>query len=360
MTVLAAGLALLGSLFFALGAALQQFEAASTAQRHPRHLIRRPRWLLGGLAIAAGTRPAHRRAEPTAPSRWSSRWAWPACCSRCRCAAALHGRRPRPGELAAAAVIAIGLIGLVLVVPEHGGRPPPQHRRGGDPARGGGHRRRCCCGWPPGRPHRPRGPGCWPWRRACCTARPPRSPASLVDGDWEPWFLLAVPMPALIALALLQRAYAVGHFGVSFAALQVADPLTAVAFGALLLGEPLPTGAPSMLTALAAAALTAAGTVALATYHPDVPSHRTTADQPDERSTAWPCQPPPPTAHRPRPARHPAAPDPDRHRHLPAGRERRRLLHPPAGHRPGRARATTCTWSAPRTRARPGPTWSTA
>lgn len=30
MTVLAAGLALLGSLFFALGAALQQFEAART------------------------------------------------------------------------------------------------------------------------------------------------------------------------------------------------------------------------------------------------------------------------------------------------------------------------------------------
>ncbi|MFC7644375.1 hypothetical protein ACFQX6_29480 [Streptosporangium lutulentum] len=99
----------------------------------------------------------------------------------------------------------------------------------------------------------------------------------LVDGSWEPWFLLAVPMPALIALALLQRAYAVGHFGVSFAALQVADPLTAVAFGALLLGEPLPTGTASTLTALAAAALIAAGTVALARTSPMTPRPDLTA-----------------------------------------------------------------------------------
>lgn len=95
----------------------------------------------------------------------------------------------------------------------------------------------------------------------------------LVDGDGEFWFLLAVPIPALIALALLQRAYAVGHFGVAFAALQVSDPLTAVVFGALLLGEPLPTGVAAVLTALAAAALTAAGTVSLARTTPMSPSH---------------------------------------------------------------------------------------
>nr|BFE87452.1 hypothetical protein GCM10020093_100530 [Planobispora longispora] len=90
----------------------------------------------------------------------------------------------------------------------------------------------------------------------------------LVDGNRELWFLAAAPIPALVALALLQRAYALGHFGVAFAALQVADPLTAFTFGALLLGEPLPSGAADTLVALAAAALAAAGTVALARTTP--------------------------------------------------------------------------------------------
>ncbi|MBB2910104.1 drug/metabolite transporter (DMT)-like permease [Streptosporangium becharense] len=266
MTVLAAGLALLGSLFFAVGAALQQFEAASTARVTFRHLARRPRWLLGGLAIGAGT-VLHIVALRYGPLTVVQPMGVASLLFALPCAAMLQRRRPRPGELAAAAVIAIGLIGLVLVVPGHSGDP---HLSGAEAVTLlAGAATVALLLWGAARGASPAvragllamGAGVLYGATATLTR-------VLVEGDWEPWLLPAAPMPALIALALLQRAYAVGHFGVAFAALQVADPLTAVAFGALLLGEPLPTGTASMLTALLASALTAAGTVALARTSP--------------------------------------------------------------------------------------------
>ncbi|WP_440073128.1 DMT family transporter [Streptosporangium sp. OZ121] len=275
MTVLAAGLALLGSLFFALGAALQQFEAASTSRAGLGYLVRRPRWLLGGLSIAGGT-ALHIVALKYGPLTLVQPMGVASLLFALPCAAALRRRRPRPGELASAAVIAIGLIGLVLVVPEHSGNP---HLSTGEAVvLLAGAATAALALWTLARRASPAARACLLATGAGvlygATATLTRV---LVDGDWEPWFLFAVPMPAVIALALLQRAYAVGHFGVAFAALQVADPLTAVAFGALLLGEPLPTGAASTLTALAAAALTAAGTVALARTTPMSPSPDVTA-----------------------------------------------------------------------------------
>ncbi|MFI6508084.1 DMT family transporter [Streptosporangium sp. NPDC050855] len=275
MTVLAAGLALLGSLFFALGAALQQFEAARTSPAVLGRLVRRPRWLLGGLSIAAGT-ALHVVALKYGPLTLVQPMGVASLLFALPCAAALQRRRPGARELAAAAVIATGLVGLVLVVPTHTGEP---HLSTAEAvvllagasaaalalyvtARHASRAVRACL--------LATGAGVLYGATATLTR-------VLVDGEWEPWFLLAVPMPALLALALLQRAYAVGHFGVAFAALQVADPLTAVAFGALLLGEPLPTGPVSTLTALVAAALTAAGTAALARTTPMSPSHEATA-----------------------------------------------------------------------------------
>ncbi|GAA3039061.1 DMT family transporter [Streptosporangium longisporum] len=274
MTVLAAGLALLGSLFFALGAALQQFEAARTSPAVLGRLVRRPRWLLGGLSIAAGT-ALHVVALKYGPLTLVQPMGVASLLFALPFAAALQRRRPGTRELAAAAVIAIGLVGLVLVVPVHTGEP---HLSTAEAvvlltgasaaalalyvtARHASRAVRACL--------LATGAGVLYGATATLTR-------VLVDGAWEPWFLLAVPMPALLALALLQRAYAVGHFGVAFAALQVADPLTAVAFGALLLGEPLPTGPASTLTALVAAALTAAGTAALARTTPMSPSHEAT------------------------------------------------------------------------------------
>ncbi|OUC80194.1 DMT family transporter, partial [Streptosporangium minutum] len=270
MTVLAAGLALLGSLFFALGAALQQFEAASAVPATLRRLVRRPRWLLGGLAVAAGT-ALHVVALKYGPLTVVQPMGVASLLFALPCAAALRGRRPQPGELAAAAVIAIGLIGLVLVVPEHTGEP--RLGTGGAVVLLAGAATAALALWAAALQAPPaRRAGLLAMAAGVLYGATATLTRVLVDGDWEPWFLIAVPLPALIALALLQRAYAVGHFGVAFAALQVADPLTAVAFGALLLGEPLPTGAASTLTALAAGALTAAGTVALARTTPMSPT----------------------------------------------------------------------------------------
>ncbi|NRQ40211.1 DMT family transporter [Nonomuraea sp. NN258] len=262
MTVLAAVIALVGSLFFALGAALQQFEAVGSAKPRLLDLLRKPRWLLGGVSILAGG-ALHIVALGLGPLTVVQPMGVASLLFALPLAAALHGRRPSRKELAAASVVAVGLIGLVLLVPESTG---PTHL-----SPNGVITLLAVAGiasvllWAGAKAASPAGraallaAGSGVLYGATATLM-----RVLVDGGWNWWYLLALPVPALLALVLLQRAYAVGRFGVAFAALQIADPLTAVAFGALLLGEPLPTG----LTPIAAAALTAAGTVALARTTP--------------------------------------------------------------------------------------------
>ncbi|GGO70472.1 DMT family transporter [Nonomuraea cavernae] len=261
MTALAALIALVGSLFFALGAALQQHEAAGTTAGL-RALLRRPRWLVGGASILAGG-GLHIVALGLGPLTVVQPMGVASLLFALPIAAALHDRRPSRGELAAAGVVAAGLIGLVLLVPESDG---PTHL-----APAGVVTLLAVSGaaavllWAGSKVASATG-------RAALLATgsgvlygaTATLVRVLVDGTWNWWYLLALPVPALLALAMLQRAYAVGHFGVSFASLQIADPLTAVAFGALLLGEPLPTG----VVPIAAAALAAAGTVALARTTP--------------------------------------------------------------------------------------------
>lgn len=262
MTVPAAVIALIGSLFFALGAALQQFEAVGSDKPALLTLLRRPRWLLGGASILAGG-GLHVVALGLGPLTVVQPMGVASLLFALPIAATLHGRRPATSELAAAAVVAAGLVGLVLLVPESEG---PVHL---DPRELfillGVSGTAALLLWAGARVSPPAG------RAALlATASGVLYGATatlvrvLVDGGWNWGYLLALPIPALLALVMLQRAYSVGHFGVSFAALQIADPLTAVAFGALLLGEPLPSG----LAPVAAAALAAAGTVALARTTP--------------------------------------------------------------------------------------------
>ncbi|WP_240506570.1 DMT family transporter [Thermoactinospora rubra] len=261
-TLVAAAVALAGSLFFALGAAFQQFEALGSGRARLRDLLRRPRWLLGGLSILAGG-GLHILALGLGPLTVVQPMGVASLLFALPIAAALHGRRPTRQELCAAAVVAIGLIGLVLLVPEHSGPTylSPQGAATLLAVAGGA----ALLLWAAARAVSPAG-------RAALLATSSGvlygATATLlrvlVDGGWNWWYALALPLPALLALMVLQRAYAVGHFGVSFASLQIADPLTAVAFGALLLGEPLPSGLPSIV----AAALAAGGTVALARTTP--------------------------------------------------------------------------------------------
>ena len=262
MTVLAAVIALVGSLFFALGAALQQFEAAGTAKPTLLTLLRRPRWLLGGLSILSGG-GLHIVALGLGPLTVVQPMGVASLLFALPIAAALHGRRPTRKELSAAGLVAAGLIGLVLLVPESEG--PTYLSPNGVLTLLAVAGIASVLLWAGSKIASPAGRAALLATSAGvlygATATLMRA---LVDGSWNWWYLLALPVPALLALVMLQRAYAVGHFGVSFASLQIADPLTAVAFGALLLGEPLPSG----LVPIAAAALTAAGTFALARTSP--------------------------------------------------------------------------------------------
>ncbi|WP_214105946.1 DMT family transporter [Acrocarpospora catenulata] len=264
MTVLAAAVALVGSMFFALGAAFQQFEAATGNESSLRVLLRRPRWLLGGAAITVGA-GLHIFALSLGPLTVVQPMGVASLLFALPIAAALHGRRPARGELAAACAVSAGLIALVLMVPKATEPPHLSGPAGAFLLASAALAALLCWGLA---------------ARAAPAARTALLAVGagvmygatatlvrvLVEGArWDLWLIAAIPLPALVALMLLQRAYAVGHFGVAFAALQVSDPLTAVTFGALLLDEPLPSNG---LAALAAATLAGAGTVALARTTP--------------------------------------------------------------------------------------------
>jgi multidrug transporter EmrE-like cation transporter len=264
MTVLAAAVALLGSLFFALGAAFQQHEASGSAGPGMLTLLRRPRWLIGTGAVALGG-GLHIVALSAGPLIVVQPMGVASLLFALPIAAALHGRRPASSELVAAAVVGAGLAGLVMLIPA----AAPAPRMDDASALGllaaavltaiacfglaksmGGAGRTALLAVAAGVMY-----------GSCATVT-----RVIVDGDGgHLWLLAVLPIPVLAALSLLQRAYAGRHFAVAYATLQLTDPLTAVACGALLLGEPLPT---NVTAAVVAALVAGAGTVALARTTP--------------------------------------------------------------------------------------------
>lgn len=267
MNVLAAGVALAGALFFALGAALQQHEAARSPHSHLRTLLRRPRWLLAGASIAVGG-ALHISALSVGPLTVVQPMGAASLLFALPISSALHDRRPAPRELAAGCAVGVGLTTLVLLV-------PPRHGfallTGTDAIKmlSGAALAALVCFAAARRSHAAVrtallaiGAGVLYGTAATLT----RVLAGATG--WDLWLAAIVPFPAVAALVLLQRAYAMGRFTVAFAAVQVTDPLTAIACGALLLGEPLPT---NTAAALAAILLAGAGTVALARSTPANP-----------------------------------------------------------------------------------------
>jgi drug/metabolite transporter (DMT)-like permease len=107
--------------------------------------------------------------------------------------------------------------------------------------------------------------------------------------DW-PTLLLLAAAPA--GLALSQSAYQVGSLAAVQPTLNVVDPLTAIAVGALLLGEPLYLSAAGAAAAAAGTAVVLAGTVVLARYQsqgapvPDSPASRGRRDVVHARSSS--------------------------------------------------------------------------
>ncbi|MEV6986716.1 DMT family transporter [Sphaerisporangium sp. NPDC051017] len=264
MTVLAAGIALLSSLFFALGAALQQHEAARAAQPRLSVLLRRPRWLLAGASIAVGS-GLHISALSVGPLTVVQPMGVASLLFALAVAAALHGRKPSWSELAAACVVGIGLTGLILLVPTTSHAPALNSTEAVTMLSGAALAALACFTVAKRLTAAGRtallaiGAGVMYGAVATLTR-------ALAGGTgWDLWLLAILPFPALAALMLLQRAYAIGHFAVAYATLQLADPLTAIACGALLLGEPLPT---NTTAAVAAVLLATAGTFALARTTP--------------------------------------------------------------------------------------------
>ncbi|MEW9551373.1 DMT family transporter [Nonomuraea sp. NPDC050783] len=264
-------IALVGALGYALGAALQQYEAV--AEGASLKLVRRPRWWIGGVIGFTGA-CLHAVALSLAPLVVVQPISVATLVFAVPLAAFLYGRRPYRAEIIGSLAVAVGLLWLMLLVPEHDVTP----RLGNGSALGflaviGGIV--LVTQLAAARMH---GPG----RAMLLSVGAGVVTASVstfvrvvgggMEGDWGRlvhWFTLAVPVLLVCAVVLLQRSYAVGYFGIAYAGVQVVDPITSVLAGALLLGEPLPTSPATAVPAILAAALTIGGTVTLGRLAPD-------------------------------------------------------------------------------------------
>ncbi|WP_200926432.1 DMT family transporter [Sphaerimonospora mesophila] len=264
-------IALVGALGYALGAAIQQFEAVRDGATLT--LMKRRRWWIGGFIGFAGA-CLHAVALSLAPLVAVQPVSVTTLVFAVPFAALMYGRRPRRAEIVGSIAVAAGLLGLMLLVPAHNSIPVLS-----DAAALGliG-----CIGlvvavtflaarWV-------RGP-----LKALFMAIGAGSVTGTVstfvrvvggglNGDLSRllhWFTLVVPALLVCAVVLLQKSYAVGYFGIAYAGVQVIDPITSVTAGAVLLGESLPTGAGNVIPALLAAGVLIGGTITLGRLTPD-------------------------------------------------------------------------------------------
>ncbi|MEV0973203.1 DMT family transporter [Microtetraspora glauca] len=264
-------IALVGALGYALGAALQQFEAVRDGAT--LQLVRRPRWWIGGIIGFTGA-SLHAVALSMAPLVAVQPVSVATLVFAVPFAAMLHGRRPHKAEIIGSVAVAAGLLGLMLLVPAHNVTPSLSD--------GAALGLIGCVGVIVavsfGVARFLRGPA-----KALAMAVGAGSVTATVStfvrvvggglhGDLSRllhWFTLAIPVLLVCAVVLLQKSYAVGYFGIAYAGVQVIDPITSVLAGAILLGESLPTGAGQVLPALLAAAVLIGGTVTLGRLAPD-------------------------------------------------------------------------------------------
>ncbi|GIH69797.1 hypothetical protein Mth01_20500 [Sphaerimonospora thailandensis] len=264
-------IALVGALGYALGAAIQQFEAVRDGATLT--LMKRPRWWIGGCIGFAGA-CLHAVALSMAPLVAVQPVSVTTLVFAVPFAALLHGRRPRRPEIIGSVAVAAGLLGLMLLVPAHDTTPVLSDGSAlgligcvGLVVAVTFLVARCL-----------RGP-----LKALFMAIGAGSVTATVstfvrvvggglNGDLSRllhWFTLVIPALLVFAVVLLQKSYAVGYFGIAYAGVQVIDPITSVAAGAVLLGESLPTGAGNVIPALLAAGVLIGGTITLGRLTPD-------------------------------------------------------------------------------------------
>ncbi|MEV4112210.1 hypothetical protein [Nonomuraea sp. NPDC049695] len=263
--------ALVGALGYALGAALQQFEAVAAGAS--LKLVRRPRWLIGGVIGLTGA-CLHAVALSFAPLVVVQPISVATLVFAVPLAAFLYGRRPYRAEIIGSIAVAVGLLWLMLLVPQHDVTP------------------RLSDGAALGflaviglivlvtqliatRVHGPSRALLLAVGAGVVTASVStfvRVVGGGMQGDWGRllhWFTVAVPVLLVCAVVLLQRSYAVGYFGIAYAGVQVIDPITSVLAGSILLGEPLPANPSTAIPAILAGALTIGGTITLGRLAPD-------------------------------------------------------------------------------------------
>ncbi|MEU8382927.1 DMT family transporter [Streptosporangium sp. NPDC048865] len=271
MTWVGISIALVGALGYALGAALQQFEAVSEGAS--LKLMKRPRWWLGGVIGFTGA-SLHAVALSFAPLIVVQPISVATLVFAVPLAAMLHGRRPHRGEIVGSIAVAVGLLGLLLLVPAHPVKPHMTNQEAlsflgcvglvvlashllARRMTGSAHALVLSVG------------------AGAVTASVStfvRVVGGNFDGDLSTllsWFALAIPLLLVCAVVLLQKTYEVGYFGISYAAVQIVDPITSIMAGALLLDEAVPSGWLNVIPALFAAALLVWGTMTLGRLSPD-------------------------------------------------------------------------------------------
>ncbi|MDP9849842.1 DMT family transporter [Streptosporangium lutulentum] len=271
MTWVGISIALVGALGYALGAALQQFEAVSEGAS--LKLMRKPRWLLGGIIGLTGA-CLHAVALSFAPLIAVQPISVATLVFAVPLAAMMHGRRPRKEEIMGSIAVAVGLLGLVLLLPTHSVKPHlTNHEAFGflgavglivlvahlaaRKVTGSSKALLLSVG-------------------AGAVTASVSTFVRVVGGNFDGnlsgllgWFLFAIPVLLICAIVLLQKSYEVGYFGIAYATVQVVDPITSIIAGVLLLGEAMPSGWLDVIPAIFAAALLVWGTITLGRLAPD-------------------------------------------------------------------------------------------
>ncbi|MET9341380.1 hypothetical protein [Nonomuraea sp. NPDC003804] len=264
-------IALAGALGYAIGAALQQFEAVAAGAS--LKLVKRPRWWIGGVIGFTGA-SLHAVALSFAPLVVVQPVSVATLVFAVPLAAYLYGRKPYRAEILGSIAVAVGLLWLTLLVPHTNVTPELSTPAAlgflaviglivlvsnAAAARSQGATKALLLSVGAG-------------VVTASVSTFVRVVGAGLHGDLSRllhWFTLVIPVMLVFAVVLLQRSYAVGYFGVAYAGVQVIDPVTSVLAGAILLGEPLPTSPSTAVPALLAAALTIAGTITLGRLAPD-------------------------------------------------------------------------------------------
>jgi drug/metabolite transporter (DMT)-like permease len=232
-------------------------------------LCRQPRWLIGIAAMAGGA-ALHTAALSVGPLPLVQPIGVVSLVFALPIEARLCGRRVRPLDWWAAVSVAVGLALFLRTVRHHG---PPPHLSGtatlalvvltaGTVA--------ACVMWAVKGHGRQRsvafaiGAGI---AFGASSALMRAVGAHVVASGYTAlvgWPTLALAGVAPIGFVLCQYAYRDGNLGAPLSTMTVVDPLTAIGFGALLLGEVLRTGVVVGVTALSAGALMVAGIWVLA------------------------------------------------------------------------------------------------